>query len=88
MPAVTTGCVSCASGDGQNGGPIWWCDKRPVMANAHQHREDSRPTKRQKGDGAAADGAAAASEQPEEPKLDDAVLARLAALKGDAAATD
>ena len=21
---MKTGCVSCASGDGQNGGPIWW----------------------------------------------------------------
>lgn len=93
MPAVKTGCVSCASGDSIEGGPIWWCDKRPIMANAHEHREDSRPAKRQKGDedgGAAAGGAAGAAVvvQPEEPKLDDAVLARLAALKGDAAATD
>jgi bud site selection protein 31 len=93
MPAVKTGCVSCASGDSIDGGPIWWCDKRPIMANAHEHREDSRPAKRQKGDedgGAGAGDAAgtAAVVQPEEPKLDDAVLARLAALKGDAAATD
>lgn len=93
MPAVKTGCVSCASGDSIEGGPIWWCDKRPMMANPHEHREDSRPAKRQKGDedGAAAAGGAAgavAAVQPEEPKLDDAVLARLAALKGDAAATD
>jgi len=21
---VKTGCISCTSGDGQNGGPIWW----------------------------------------------------------------
>ena len=23
-PDVQTGCVSCASGDGKFGGPIWW----------------------------------------------------------------
>eukprot|EP01025_Chloroclados_australasicus_P052208 TRINITY_DN607_c0_g1_i1.p1 TRINITY_DN607_c0_g1~~TRINITY_DN607_c0_g1_i1.p1 ORF type:complete len:290 (+),score=47.83 TRINITY_DN607_c0_g1_i1:94-870(+) len=23
-PDVHTGCISCASGDGRNGGPIWW----------------------------------------------------------------
>jgi hypothetical protein len=85
MPAVTTGCVSCASGDSIEGGPIWWCDKRPMMASAHEHRADSRPNKRQKSeDGTAADETVA----PEEPKLDDEVLARLNALKGDAAATD
>ena len=21
---MKTGCISCTSGDGQNGGPIWW----------------------------------------------------------------
>ena len=26
MPSVTTGCVSCVSGDGFNGGPVWWTD--------------------------------------------------------------
>jgi len=26
MPSVTTGCVSCVSGDGINGGPVWWTD--------------------------------------------------------------
>lgn len=90
MPAVTTGCVSCASGDSIDGGPIWWCDKRPIMGSAHEHRADSRPNKRQKGE--IGGGAAAAADEkvvvPEEPKLDDAVLARLNALKGDAAATD
>ena len=24
MPSVTTGCVSCVSGDGIEGGPVWW----------------------------------------------------------------
>ena len=23
-PDVQTGCISCASGDGKYGGPIWW----------------------------------------------------------------
>ena len=26
MPSVTTGCVSCVSGDGIDGGPVWWTD--------------------------------------------------------------
>jgi len=26
MPSVATGCVSCVSGDGYNGGPVWWTD--------------------------------------------------------------
>merc|ERR1712151_449279 len=26
MAAVTTGCVSCVSGDGLDGGPVWWTD--------------------------------------------------------------
>ncbi len=30
MPDVKIGCVSCASGDGQHGGPIWW--NTPVSA--------------------------------------------------------
>ncbi len=24
QPDVKIGCVSCASGDGQHGGPVWW----------------------------------------------------------------
>jgi bud site selection protein 31 len=24
MPDVKIGCITCASGDGQHGGPIWW----------------------------------------------------------------
>lgn len=29
-PDVKIGCISCASGDGINGGPIWW--NTPVTA--------------------------------------------------------
>ncbi len=29
-PDVKIGCISCASGDGINGGPIWW--NTPVSA--------------------------------------------------------
>ena len=29
-PDVKTGCISCASGDGVGGGPIWW--NTPVTA--------------------------------------------------------
>ena len=84
MPAVQTGCVSCCSGDGVDGGPIWWCDPRPDFngnAFGTSRAGTGEPaSKKQK-------AGAAAAEEPEEPELDDAVKARLAMLKGDAAAT-
>jgi bud site selection protein 31 len=78
MPAVQTGCVSCCSGDGAKGGPIWWCDPRPQFGNQFGTNINGEPgSKRQKG----------AVVQEEEPELDDAVKARLAMLKGEATAT-
>ena len=38
MPSVTTGCVSCVSGDGIDGGPVWWTD--PYTAWAAKKRAD------------------------------------------------
>ena len=32
MPSVQTGCVSCVSGDGIHGGPVWWTDPYTAWA--------------------------------------------------------
>jgi bud site selection protein 31 len=40
MPSVTTGCVSCVSGDGINGGPVWWTD--PYTAWAAKRKADKQ----------------------------------------------
>ena len=40
MPSVTTGCVSCVSGDGINGGPVWWTD--PYTAWAAKKKSDKK----------------------------------------------
>ena len=32
QPSVTTGCVSCVSGDGIDGGPVWWTDPYTAWA--------------------------------------------------------
>jgi bud site selection protein 31 len=38
QPSVTTGCVSCVSGDGIDGGPVWWTD--PYTAWAAKKKAD------------------------------------------------
>ena len=40
MPSVTTGCVSCVSGDGIDGGPVWWTD--PYTAWAAKKKLDKQ----------------------------------------------
>ena len=40
MPSVTTGCVSCVSGDGINGGPVWWTD--PYTSWAAKKKMDKK----------------------------------------------
>eukprot|EP00322_Chrysochromulina_rotalis_P006666 CAMPEP_0115866736 /NCGR_PEP_ID=MMETSP0287-20121206/20407_1 /TAXON_ID=412157 /ORGANISM="Chrysochromulina rotalis, Strain UIO044" /LENGTH=261 /DNA_ID=CAMNT_0003321321 /DNA_START=12 /DNA_END=797 /DNA_ORIENTATION=+ len=40
MPSVTTGCVSCVSGDGIDGGPVWWTD--PYTAWAAKKKADKQ----------------------------------------------
>ena len=37
---MTTGCVSCVSGDGIDGGPVWWTD--PYTAWAAKKKLDSK----------------------------------------------
>jgi len=40
MPSVTTGCVSCVSGDGIDGGPVWWTD--PYTAWAAKKKQEKQ----------------------------------------------
>jgi hypothetical protein len=40
QPSVTTGCVSCVSGDGIDGGPVWWTD--PYTAWAAKKKLDKK----------------------------------------------
>jgi len=75
-PSHTTGCVSCASGDGVNGGPIWWTDPHTLWAaKAKKRKAAARP-----GAGADTD----ALDEPEDPE----VAKRLRALRGDAEPED
>lgn len=87
-PSHTTGCVSCASGDGVNGGPIWWTDPHTLWA--------ARSKKRRPAGGPSAADADALDEEVEDPEVakrlralrdtepeDPAVAARLAALRGE-----
>lgn len=71
-PSNITGCVSCASGDSINGGPIWWTDPYTTWA--------PKSKKRGRGKGAHAGG-----EDLQEPALDPEIEARLKALRGDPA---
>lgn len=45
MPATTTGCVSCVSGDGIDGGPVWWTD--PYTAWAAKKKADRKQQRKQ-----------------------------------------
>jgi|Transcript_30346 bud site selection protein 31 len=95
MPSVTTGCVSCVSGDGIDGGPVWWTDPftswaAKKKADKKQQRKREQPIdadtearlKAMRGD----DGAPAADRNgagSSGPPLDADVDARLRALRGD-----
>lgn len=88
-PDVQIGCISCASGDGRFGGPVWWNTPMEEDAPADEHRT----TWGQAGAEAGPPGAGAGPPQPsrkrpleaeEEDELDDDVKRRLSALKGGA----
>jgi bud site selection protein 31 len=53
-PDVQTGCISCASGDGKFGGPIWW--NTPMEEEDGEDEEQNRTTWAAGGGGAAAAG--------------------------------
>ncbi|EOD17774.1 hypothetical protein EMIHUDRAFT_436284 [Emiliania huxleyi CCMP1516] len=90
MPSVTTGCVSCVSGDGIDGGPVWWTD--PYTAWAAKKKADKKQKRAEqavdpdvearlkalRGEGGGGGGGGGGD-------LDPAVEARLAALRGETA---
>lgn len=90
MPSVQTGCVSCVSGDGIDGGPVWWtdpytawaakkkADKKQKRAEATIDPEVEARLKTLRGAGPPGGAGGGGS------GLDDDVEARLAALRGDA----
>jgi len=77
-PDVQTGCISCCSGDGKFGGPIWWNTPMDEDGNEAEPEDANRATW-------AAGGAGEASRKrpaEEDEEIDDEVKKRLAALKG------
>jgi bud site selection protein 31 len=69
-PNVRTGCISCVSGDGADGGPVWW---NTPITEAIQRKVDGEGSKNAKG------------KRPAEDEIDPEVRKRLAALKGELA---
>ena len=63
---MKTGCISCTSGDGQNGGPIWW--NTPITEEIQTKGMKKK--------------AAAKAAGKDADEMDPEVKARLAALKG------
>lgn len=89
-PDVQTGCVSCCSGDGKFGGPIWWNTPMDDAEAADEGQEQNRTTWAPVGGAAAAAGAPGpppgsrkrpADDFEDEDELPDEVRARLEALK-------
>ena len=96
MPSVTTGCVSCVSGDGIDGGPVWWTD--PYTAWAAKKKSDRKKKakgevpidadtearlKALRGEGSDSVSGRGAGSTSDGPPLDAGVEARLRALRGD-----
>ncbi|GMH43094.1 hypothetical protein BSKO_11016 [Bryopsis sp. KO-2023] len=92
-PDVQTGCISCASGDGRFGGPIWWNtpleegveeadDNRAQWAQPSSRREEGAPVdKRQRADEEGADIARSKDRADDEDEIPAEVRKRLNALK-------
>lgn len=92
-PDVQTGCISCASGDGKFGGPIWWNTPLDDAEAAAEGEEANRSTWAPAGGGGGGGAAAAAAgggggrKRPaaggldDEDEMPDEVRARLEALK-------
>ncbi|CAL8465167.1 g4702 [Coccomyxa elongata] len=89
-PDVQIGCISCASGDGKFGQPIWWntpLDEDDVAADvatdARAGAEQHRAQWGQQGEDRAPTRKRAAPEEaaPEEDELPDEVRQRLSALR-------
>ena len=86
-PDVQTGCISCASGDGRFGGPVWW--NTPVEEEESGEAEHRTQWEQDRGDaGPSAPpplppaAAMKRSRGAEEEELPEEVQARLKALRG------
>ena len=44
QPDVKIGCISCASGDGQHGGPVWW--NTPISEADLSRKKDKAASKK------------------------------------------
>jgi len=80
-PNVQTGCISCCSGDGKFGGPIWWntpVDDDDVEAEVAGQQARSQWTQPDKAPG---DSRKRGAPEADEEDLPDEVRARLAAIK-------
>uniref|UniRef100_A0A7S0V5F3 G10 protein n=1 Tax=Polytomella parva TaxID=51329 RepID=A0A7S0V5F3_9CHLO len=70
-PDVQTGCISCASGDGKFGGPVWW--NTPIDEPKEEDRDGQEgPSKKRSAEEAEID---------DDEDIPDEVRARLEALK-------
>eukprot|EP00307_Rebecca_sp_RCC1486_P007194 CAMPEP_0119414806 /NCGR_PEP_ID=MMETSP1335-20130426/7185_1 /TAXON_ID=259385 /ORGANISM="Chrysoculter rhomboideus, Strain RCC1486" /LENGTH=229 /DNA_ID=CAMNT_0007439697 /DNA_START=18 /DNA_END=707 /DNA_ORIENTATION=+ len=78
-PSALTGCVSCASGDGVNGGPVWWTDPYTLWA---AKKRKGGPGSGGKAPAAGTAGGAADDEDALDGEVDDPEVAkRLKALR-------
>ena len=77
-PNVKTGCISCVSGDGPNGGPIWWNTPITDEIQAKANKKGKN-----KGGGAFSE-AGGGTKRSAEDELDPEVRKRLAKLRGEA----
>lgn len=91
-PDVQTGCISCASGDGKFGGPIWWNTPMDDADAEAEGAEANRSTWGAPGGGGGGGGGGGQQQQggsrkrpgedlEDEDELPDEVRARLEALK-------
>lgn len=81
-PDVQTGCISCASGDGRFGGPVWW--NTPMEDDKGEPEEENRAIWGQGGGPAEGTELVVGMKRPEpaeDEELDDEVKQRLKQLR-------
>lgn len=78
-PDVQTGCISCASGDGRFGGPVWW--NTPMGEDDASTADEHRATWGQDGAEPPSRKRPAAEVADDEDELAPDVRQRLSALK-------
>lgn len=79
LPSVETGCISCASGDGRFGGPVWW--NTPMEDEAQPAEEHTAQWAQPGAEEAAPPPKRKRQGSDDEEELDDEVAARVQALR-------